>query len=54
MDALNKDKTYLVYCRSGARSAGVRDAMERLGFKEVYNMLGGIVQWTDEGRETVK
>ena len=49
LNKLDKNKTYLVYCRSGGRSSGALDIMEELGFREVYNMLGGIRQWTAEG-----
>ena len=46
---LDKDKTYLVYCGVGVRSASAVDIMEDLGFMEAYNMLGGLNQWTAEG-----
>jgi rhodanese-related sulfurtransferase len=42
---LDHSKTYLVYCRTGPRSAAARKVMFKLGFKKVYNMLGGIVDW---------
>lgn len=42
---LDKDKTYLVYCRSGARSGQACGVMERMGFKELYNLSGGIISW---------
>lgn len=51
-DELNKqdkDKTYLIYCKAGGRSAGALDIMKELGFIEAYNMLGGISQWQAEG-----
>lgn len=51
---LDKSKTYLVYCRSGARSRRAVDAMQEQGFKEVSNMLGGIVQWEAEGYPVIK
>ena len=43
---LEKDKTYLVYCRSGNRSSSACGAMASLGFKNVYNLIGGIGAWT--------
>ena len=43
---LDKDKTYLLYCRTGRRSGIALDMMKSLGFKHSYNMLGGITQWT--------
>ncbi len=46
--ALDKDKVYLVYCRSGNRSQKAINIMEELGFNTVYNMLGGIVKWIEE------
>lgn len=35
-------KTYLVYCRSGNRSAQACNYMAGLGFKNLYNLSGGI------------
>ena len=54
LNDLDKDKTYLVYCAVGGRSADARDMMQRLGFMEVYNMLEGINQWQADGLPTVK
>jgi len=54
LDLLDKSKTYLIYCRSGNRSGQALDIMEELDFREVYNMMGGIVQWQAEGLPTVK
>ena len=54
IDKLDKNRTYLIYCRSGGRSGGALDTMEELGFREVYNMLGGITQWESEGFSTVR
>jgi rhodanese-related sulfurtransferase len=54
LDKLDKNKTYLVYCRTGSRSRSATDIMMELEFKDVYNMLGGIVQWQAEGYPLVK
>jgi uncharacterized repeat protein (TIGR02543 family) len=54
LSRLAKNKTYLVYCKSGGRSAFTRDIMSDLGFREVYNMLGGITQWKAEGYPVVE
>ncbi|MFC2025303.1 rhodanese-like domain-containing protein [Chloroflexota bacterium] len=54
LDKLDKNKTYLIYCRSGNRSGKARDIMTELNFKEVYNMLGGFVQWDADGLPTTK
>jgi rhodanese-related sulfurtransferase len=42
---LDRDKTYFVYCRSGARSAAACSQMARLGFLKVYNLQGGYTSW---------
>ena len=51
---MDKSKTYLIYCRSGNRSGQALDIMEELNFREVYNMMGGILEWEAEGLPTVK
>jgi len=51
---LDKNKTYLIYCRSGARSKKALDIMKELGFNEVYNLTSGITGWTAEGLPVVK
>ena len=40
----DKDKTVLVYCQSGARSASATRALQSLGYKNAYN-FGGIGTW---------
>ncbi len=52
LNKLGKNKKYLIYCRSGNRSGKTLNIMERLNFREVYNMLGGIIQWEAEGLPT--
>jgi len=43
--ALDPTKTYIVYCRSGARSARASEILTNNGFKKVYNLNGGIMNW---------
>ena len=45
---LDKQKSYLIYCRSGVRSAALLKKMKKRHFEEVYNMLGGIRDWMKE------
>jgi len=45
LDKLDKHTTYLVYCRSGNRSAKAAAIMKDRGFTAVYNMLGGFNDW---------
>lgn len=44
VDALDKSKTYLVYCRSGSRSRGACEIMASRGF-QVFNLDNGIMGW---------
>ena len=43
---LDKDKNYYVYCHSGVRSVQACQIMKSFGFENIYNLLGGISQWT--------
>lgn len=54
LDKLDKNKTYLIYCRSGSRSEKALNIMKELNFKEVYNVSGGIIKWKSEGLPTTK
>ena len=54
LDKLDKNKTYLIYCRSGRRSENALNIMKELDFREVYNMSGGIIKWKSEGLPTTK
>jgi rhodanese-related sulfurtransferase len=42
----NRDKSYVVYCASGARSADAQNMMQQMGFKNVADLQGGIATWT--------
>ncbi len=44
---LDKNKKYLVLCRSGNRSAFATYALRQLGF-DAYNVMGGIISWPYE------
>lgn len=43
---LDKNKSYLLYCRSGGRSSTASSIMTQNGFTQVYNLNGGISSWT--------
>ena len=48
IEKLDKDISCYVYCRTGVRSANSCQLMSELGFKKVYNLIGGIVEWNGE------
>ncbi len=45
---LDKDRTYLIYCRSGNRSGRACEMMAGMGFTKLYNLVGGIHAWNAE------
>jgi len=45
IEKLEKDSKLLVYCRSGIRSQKACNILDQLGFKETYNLNGGILEW---------
>lgn len=49
-----KDKSVLVYCRSGQRSGSACRTLTQHGFEKVYNLSGGIVAWEDQHLPVVK
>jgi rhodanese-related sulfurtransferase len=51
---LDKDKTYLVYCAVGGRSAEAGKKMKELGFKKVYNFVGGYKAWESAEKPVIK
>lgn len=42
---LDKEKTYLVYCRSGNRSMSASSILCDLGFEKIYNLSNGYSAW---------
>ncbi|KPL60014.1 rhodanese-like domain-containing protein [Rossellomorea vietnamensis] len=44
MDELDKNKEYIMVCRSGGRSGQASQFLESKGFK-VINMTGGMMSW---------
>jgi rhodanese-related sulfurtransferase len=49
LKALDKTNIYLVYCKIGGRSKMAQKMMKKLGFREVYNIVGGTILWEEEG-----
>lgn len=45
IEKLDKDKTYYVICRSGARSQKAASQMRKAGFENVINVQGGMQAW---------
>jgi rhodanese-related sulfurtransferase len=48
INQLDKNKTYIVYCRCGGRGGKTLNIMRELGFGEVYNIKDGFLDWQFE------
>ena len=48
LEQLDPNSVYLVYCRSGRRSIRACTLMKNSGFKNVYNLDGGLNLWPSE------
>lgn len=51
---LDKNQEVYVYCKIGGRSASAARTMEDMGFKKIYDLKGGILQWERNGFKQVK
>lgn len=51
---LDKNKPVYLYCKKGGRSAKAAEILADLGFKEIYDLQGGITNWEESGFETEK
>jgi len=54
INAIAKDKPVAVYCRSANRSGKAAIIMQSLGFKNVYDLDGGVKAWKKAGKAFVK
>jgi glyoxylase-like metal-dependent hydrolase (beta-lactamase superfamily II) len=52
--AWDRDEPVVVLCRSGGRSGRGALELERLGFKHVASMNGGLGRWVAEGRSVTR
>jgi len=50
LEGMDKDKPVMVYCAVGGRSGQAMQMIKKMGFKEVYNLSGGIRAWQSEGK----
>src|SRR5438445_688090 len=46
----DKEKTTVVYCAGGVRSAMAADILQKLGYRNVISMAGGFNRWKDSGK----
>jgi rhodanese-related sulfurtransferase/glutaredoxin len=46
---IKKNQPVYVYCHAGGRSFKASEMLIELGFKEVYNLVGGYSRWVEDG-----
>lgn len=51
ISALDRNKTYFVYCKAGTRSAKAVSKMSELGFTSLYSLDGGYMAWKEKGNQ---
>ncbi|TWO34321.1 rhodanese-like domain-containing protein [Seonamhaeicola sediminis] len=54
MAKLDPNETLLLYCRSGGRSGKTAKILQEIGFKKVYDLEGGIIEWKKKGFKLIK
>jgi len=50
---LDRNRSILVYCQTGVRSAQAATMLVNAGFTQVYDMEGGLTAWINAGYPTV-
>ncbi|WP_353139823.1 rhodanese-like domain-containing protein [Pseudopedobacter sp.] len=45
-----KSAHIVVYCTIGNRSEKIGSKLVKAGYKNVYNLYGGLIQWTNDGQ----
>ena len=53
LNEIPKDKTVVVVCRTGHRSAQGRDILLQAGFTKVTSMSGGLTEWQSQGQPVI-
>jgi len=50
----DKNKPYLIYCRSANRSGVAVKQLAQMGYTDLTNMLGGVIVWSKQGNPLVR
>ena len=44
----DKNATIIVYCSVGIRSEDIAEKLQKAGYKNVFNLFGGIFEWKNK------
>lgn len=50
-DKINTQDTIIVYCSIGVRSEDIGEQLQKAGYKNVFNLYGGIFDWVNKGHQ---
>lgn len=50
---INRQAKVVVYCGIGERSEEIAEKMRQMGFKDVHNLYGSIIEWSNQGNTVV-
>ena len=51
--APDKNAKIIVYCSIGVRSEIIGEKLKKLGYKNVFNLYGGIFEWKNQGQKVM-
>jgi len=51
---LSKEADLIIVCRTGRRSGLVTDFLSNRGYSHARNLIGGIIQWEEEGLPVIR
>lgn len=54
LEKISKDKPLIVHCLSGARASIANSVLQKAGFSNLRNYVGGMQEWTMAGNPVVK
>lgn len=54
INLIPKDKEIYIYCKSGGRSSEAAEILRKNGFKRIYQLENGIIEWEEMGYPLVK
>ena len=48
LEGMDREKTIVLHCHHGSRSQRAGEHLLKMGFRDVYNVTGGIDAWSQE------